>query len=200
MSALSPTEQSMLRYWAMNMALVNYRWFPFEYDHSEQRRLAAIVGAVPSQAYAGVTVLTAVFYLVGFTVGGAIFLGPLLVIYPKGAPIPDVLFFTAMAGTIVFALSAGMPLAIGYGGRVVDWLLSVPAFKEREGDADLYSKVRFQFGFIAIIGVAALGMLLWVSATFDIDTAAYGGTVRWIYCAVLAAQAVLAFRFFRSRR
>jgi len=190
----------MLRYWAMNMAMVNYSWFPFEYDYSEKKRLAAIVDDVPSNAYAGVTILAAPFYLVSFAISGAMFLGPLLIFYPKGTTIPDALFFTAMAGTIVCALSIGMPLAIGYGGRVVDWLVSVPVFKEEVGDAELYSKIRFQFGCIAILGVTALGLWLWVSSSFGIDTTAYDSTVRWIYYAVLAAQAVLGFRFLRNRR
>jgi hypothetical protein len=199
MNALSPTRQSMLRYWAMNMATVGYSWFPFEYTETEQRRLAAITGTVPSRAYAGVTVFTAVFYLVGFAVGGAVFLGPLLTFYPRGTPIPDSLFFTATAATLVFALSIGMPLAIGCGGRLVDWLLGLPAFQEQAGDAELYSKIRFQMGCVAVFGVSALGLWLVVSSSFGIDTAPYDGTIRWFYYAALAVQAVLATRFFRGR-
>ena len=86
------------------------------------------------------------------------------------------------------------------GGRIVDRLSGAPPLVEVADDAALYAKIRYQIGRIALFGVAATGMLNWVTWVFDVDLTQYDRVVRWTYYGVLAVQAVLAYAFVRERK
>jgi hypothetical protein len=194
---LSPGQSSMLRYWAMNMAAVRYKWLGFGYNSFELKRFEEIVRQVPATAYVVWLIVTASLYCLVVVASTLLFMGPLLL---YATPAPPLVFLGALAAMVIFALTFGMPLAMAFGGRIVDLAFRMAPLTAVNGDAELYDKIRFQIGCLAIFGVASTGLLIWVtSPAIGVDISRYEGVVHWVYYVVLAAQGVMAFRFVRGR-
>jgi hypothetical protein len=196
MPSLRPSQSRLLRYWAMTMAAVRYNWIGFGYTPFELQRFKAIVGEAPVGAYSVWMIVTAALFCLVAVASTLLFLGP-LVVAPGIAPTP--VFVGALGSMIVFAFTFGLPFAMAVGGRIADVLFHVPPFKEADGDAALYGKIRFQIGRFAIFGVVAVGLLIGLDFFFGIDVTQYAGDLRWIYYVVLLGQAIMGLVFIGRR-
>lgn len=196
MPTLLPSQSRMLRYWAMNMAAVRYNWIGFSYTPLELKRFEEIVSGAPFGAYTVWMIVTAALFCLVAVASTVLFLGPLVV--APGIP-PTAVFVGALGSMIVFTFTFGLPLAMAAGGRIADFLFRMPPFKEADGDAKLYGKIRFQIGCFAIFGVVAVGLLMGLDFFFGIDVTQYAGDVRWFYYVALLLQAIMGLVFIRRR-
>ena len=187
----------MLRYWAMNMAAVNYNWIGFDYSSSERHRLGALTREMPEGSYVSWVAATVVLYGLLLMLVVPVFMGPLLILYPTGTVTPASLFYMACGSMIVFLLSFGMPLAMSLGGGVVNRMCGAPAFKEIASDYELYRKIRFQITCVAVMGILATGLLSWIASGFEINLSHYDTTVRALYYVAVGLQFGLASLAFR---
>jgi hypothetical protein len=172
---LSTSQERLLRYWGLNMAIAmeqtgGVAWPLFGYSKAEQARFDALAGQVPGKAmlvFMGVTVV--VFIALAALAVVFILLPILTLIAPNPADLKPLPFVLTMAMVIVIAFGLGFPLSLAMGARLGDaWGGGTPAAAE-PGDVELHAKIRRQLlRFTLVAGAVFIpGCLLWI--LFDIN-------------------------------
>jgi hypothetical protein len=158
---LTPGARRFLRYWALNMRLVQLgspgSWpLGFSYDDDEARRLAELAAGVSRDTFLIWLAATVVIYIVSMgSVMVAVMGFVLTVVWPHAGKLQEGVFFTALALVLALGLAVGMPASIQIGGWTADAMTHWSGPPPAPADAPLHAKVRRQFQRMALV-VAAL--------------------------------------------
>ena len=204
-SMLSTSQERLLRYWGLNMAIAMEQsggtaWPLFGYSKPEQARFKALADQLPGAAMLVFFAVTVVVFLVLAALAVVLVLLPILtLIAPNPADLTPLPFVLTMALVILIAIGGGFPLSLAIGARLGDsWGGGTPVAAE-PGDGDLYAKIRRQLLRFALVAGAVFipGCLLWI--IFDIHAGPVIGVLK-ILCAASALGGMVGFWRTRPKR
>jgi hypothetical protein len=68
---------------------------------------------------------------------------------------------------IILTLFIIFPFAIGVAAGIVGFVFRIPSFKEADGDAELYAKVRMQLILVAMVAIIAAIVISFVQSVWN---------------------------------